>query len=451
MATGQARNDGLTSIAGSWVNRRRFAQGLAATPLVLGAALRGARPSRAQDQVEVKFWTHTHPPMVELNEQLIAQFEAQNPDIKVSYEIIPNVQFGEKMLSSMGTGTGPDVINMDDNQMRSIYVPRGLVQEVDPVALGFGSLDDLEAAYNPGAFEGAMVDGKIYGLPSEFNVTAFVINTAAFEEVGLDPNTPPKTWEEVGAMGQELVVKDGDTLTRRGFDFIYLHQGWYHNQLGTLMLQTGGRYVAEDGATVTVDAPETVAALQIWYDMIYEHQIADPNVASREATVPYQDFLDGKVAMSLFNPWGMGLITDEAAVADNWAIVPLPQVDPNNPVTPLYAYYWAVNAQTTDEAKREAAFRLVSFLAGQPGPWLKNVNFIQPQVGWSELPEAKEFPFFDVWAAEMLKGKFLPVTPEAQEVDNIMKQAIESSVLTGVPPQEALDAAKPQIEAVLEG
>ena len=451
MATGRVRNDGLTSIAGSRVNRRRFAQGLAATPLVLGAALRGARPSRAQDQVEVKFWTHTHPPMVELNEQLIAEFEAQNPDIKVSYEIIPNIQFGEKMLSSMGTGTGPDVINMDDNQMRSIYVPRGLVQEVDPVALGFGSLDDLQAAYNPGAFEGAMVEGKIYGLPSEFNVTAFVINTAAFEEVGLDPNTPPKTWDEVGAMGQELVVKDGDTLTRRGFDFVYLHQSWYHNQLGTLMLQTGGRYVAEDGTTVTVDAPETVAALQIWYDMIYEHQVADPNVASREATVPYQDFLDGKVAMSLFNPWGMGLITDEAAVGDNWAIVPLPQVDPSNPVTPLYAYYWAVNAQTTDEAKREAAFRLVSFLAGQPGPWLKNVNFIQPQVGWSDLPEAQEFPFFDVWAAEMLKGKFLPVTPEAQEVDNLMKQAIESSVLTGVPPQEALDAVKPQIEAVLEG
>ena len=45
---------------------------------------------------------------------------------------------------------------------------------------------------------------------------------------------------------------------------------------------------------------------------------------------------------------------------------------------PLYAYYWAVNAQTTDERKREAAFKLVSFLASQPGPWLKNVNFIQP-------------------------------------------------------------------------
>jgi len=32
-----------------------------------------------------------------------------------------------------------------------------------------------------------------------------------------------------------------------------------------------------------------------------------------------------------------------------------------------------------------------------------------------------------------------------------MQQAIESSILTGVPPQEALEAAAPQIEAVISG
>lgn len=433
----------------SRLSRRRFAQGLAATPLVLGGATRAAAPARAQDKVQITFWTHTHPPMVEQNEAAIAEFMAANPDIEVQYEVIPNMNFAEKMLSSMGTGTGPDVINMDDNQMRATYIPRGLVQEVDPAALGFGSLEELEAAYIPGAFEGATVDGKIYGLPSEFNVTAFAINTAAFEEVGLDPAKPPATWDEVGTMGQELVIRDGDTMTRRGFDFLYLHAGWYHNQLGTLLLQTGGRYVAPDGTTVTVNEPPAVEALQIWYDMIYEYKVADPNVASREATVPYQDFLDGKVAMSLMNPWGMGLITPESAVHEQWAIVPLPQVDPAKAVTPLYAYYWAVNAQTTDERKREAAFKLVSFLASSPGPWLQNVNFIQPRLGWNELEEAKAFPFYEVWAAEMLKGQFLPVTPKGPEIDDIMQQTIESSVLTGVPPQEAMDAAAEQIKAVL--
>jgi ABC-type glycerol-3-phosphate transport system substrate-binding protein len=432
------------------LTRRGFATGLAAAPFA-GAAMH-AVPARAQDEATIQFWFHTHPPMVEQNEAMIASFMEANPGITVEHEVIPNMEFGTKMLTSMGTGTGPDLINMDDNQMRSIYIPRGLVQPVDPAAMGFADMAELEAKYIDGAFAGATVDGdQIYGVPSEFNVTAFAINTAAFEEAGLDPASPPTTWEEVGEMGQALVVRDGDTMTRRGFDFLYLHQGWYHNQLGTLMLQTGGRYVAEDGTTVTVDSPEMVQALQIWYDMVYTYEIADPNVASREATVPYQDFLDGKVAMTLFNPWGMGFFTDETEIGDNWAIVPLPQVNPDAPVNPLYAYYWSINAETTDPAEFEATSKLVAHLSSAPGEWLANVDFIQPVVGWAEQPEAADFQFGEVWASEMLQGQFQPVVPAAEQVDQIMQQTIESSILTGVPPEEALAAAKPQIEAAIAG
>ena len=432
------------------LSRRRFAQGMAASPLALGAlGGLGLGRAAAQDETTVKFWFHTHPPMIEQNETMIAEFEEANPEITIEYEVIPNMEFGTKMLTSMGTGTGPDIINMDDSAMRSIYIPRELVQEVDPAAMGFASLEEFQAKYLPGALEGATIDGKVYGVPSEFNVTAFAINTAAFEEAGLDPASPPKTWQEVGEMGQKLVVMDGDTMTRRGFDFLYLHSGWYHNQLGTLMLQTGGQIVADDGTTVTIADPAAVEALQIWYDMVYTYKIADPNIASREATVPYQDFLDGKVAMTLFNPWGMGFLTEDTVIGENWAIVPLPQVNPDAAVTPLYAYYWSLNAQTTDEAIKNAAGEFVGFLSSEPGQWLQNVDFIQPVVGWASLPEAADFQFGEVWESEMAKGKFLPVVPQAEEVDNIVMQAIELSILTGVEPQEAFDGAKSQIEAAL--
>ena len=436
-------------IANTKITRRRLTQGLAASPLALSGLGLGAARVGAQDATSINFWTHTHPPMVDQIETMITAFEGENPDITINYEVIPNMEFGTKMLTSMGTGTGPDIINMDDAAMRSVYIPRGLVQEVDPVAMGFASLEELQAKYLPGALEGAEVDGKIYGVPSEYNVTAFAINTAAFEEAGLDPANPPKTWDEVGEMGQKLVVMDGDTMTRRGFDFLYLHSGWYHNQLGTLMLQTGGQIVADDGTTVTVADPEAVAALQIWYDMIYKYKIADPNIASHEATVPYQDFLDGKVAMTLMNPWGMGFMTEDTVIGDNWAIVPLPQVNPDAPVNPLYAYYWSLNSLTTDEAKKNAASKFVGYLSSDPGAWLTNVDFIQPVVGWASAPAAAEFQFGEIWESEMAQDKFLPVVPQAEEVDNIMMQAIELSLLSGVEPQEALDGAKSQIEAAL--
>jgi ABC-type glycerol-3-phosphate transport system substrate-binding protein len=452
MAANTTASDRLKNLAGARVNRRRFAQGTVATAATLGTGAALGTSASAQEATTIKYWTHTHPPMVDLNTNLVEQFMADNPDIVVEYEIIPNNEFATKMLASMGTGTGPDIINMDDSQMRSIYIPRGLVQEVDPISLGYESLDDLKAAYIPTALEGSTdADGKVYGVPSEFNVTAMVVNTAAMTEVGLDPATPPATWDEVTEQGQQLVVRDGDLLTRRGFDFVYLHAGWYHNQLGTLMLQTGGRYVAEDGTTVTVNSPEMVEALHIWYDMIYEAQIADPNVANQDATVPYQDFLDGNIAMTMFNPWGMGLITDDSAVGTDWAIAPMPQVDTAAAATPLYAYYWAVNSQTTDEAKKAAAFKLVGYLSSFPDRWLAESAFIQPKIGWEESQAAIEMPFIDVWSAEMLKGKFIPIVPNAEEVDTLMKSALESSLFSGEEPQSALDAVAPQIEDAISG
>jgi ABC-type glycerol-3-phosphate transport system substrate-binding protein len=432
------------------INRRRFTQGVAATAAAVGIAAPNVTSSAAQEQVTIKYWTHTHPPMVALNEELVAAFMVENPDIKVEYEIIPNNEFATKMLTSMGTGTGPDIINMDDNQMRSIYMPRGLVQPVDPVALGFESLDALKAAYIPAALTGASdADGNVYGLPSEFNVTAAIINTAAFEEVGLDPAAPPATWDDVWTQGQQLVVKDGDVLTRRGFGWVYLHAGWYHNQLGTLMIQTGGEYVAEDGTTVTANSPEMVQALGIWHDAIHVHGIEDPNVANTDATVPYQDVIDGNIAMSFFNPWGMGLITEDAAIGDNWAIVPMPQLNPDAAATPLYAYYFAISAQTTDDAKKAAANKLIGYLTSFGDRWLSEVNFIQPKVGWETSEAALAMPFIEVWSSEMLKGQFLPVTPNAEQVDAIMMSAIQSSLLEAVPPQEALDAVVPEIEAAI--
>ena len=434
------------------INRRRLTQGAAATAAAAGIATTGVAKSGAQEQVTIKFWTHTHPPMVALNEELVASFMEENPDIKVEYEIIPNNEFATKMLTSMGTGTGPDIINMDDNQMRSIYIPRGLVQPVDPTSLGYESLDALKAAYIPAALTGATdADGNVYGVPSEFNVTAAIINTAAFEEVGLDPAAPPASWDDVWEQGMQLAVKDGDTLTRRGFGWVYLHAGWYHNQLGTLMLQTGGEYVAEDGTTVTVNSPEMAQALGIWHDAIYVHGIEDPNVANTDATVPYQDVIDGNIAMSFFNPWGMGLITPDSEIGDNWAIVPMPQVDSSAGTTPLYAYYFAINSQTTDEAKKAAANKLVGYLTSFGDRWLSEVAFIQPKVGWESSEAAMAMPFIDVWSSEMLKGQFLPVTPNAEQVDAIMMSTIQSSLLEAVPPQEALDAAVAEIESVISG
>src|SRR5687767_6809926 len=58
-------------------------------------------PSEASAPTTISFWTHTHPPMIEVYEKLIADYEAANPNITVDYQTIPNNEFGTKMLTSL--------------------------------------------------------------------------------------------------------------------------------------------------------------------------------------------------------------------------------------------------------------------------------------------------------------------------------------------------------------
>lgn len=103
------------SFGTSSISHRKFVLGAAAAPLAQSALSSASGTAAVQDKTTITFWTHTHPPMVDLNKILIEQFQEQNPDIEIRYNVIPNNEFATKMLTSMGTGTGPDVINMDDN------------------------------------------------------------------------------------------------------------------------------------------------------------------------------------------------------------------------------------------------------------------------------------------------------------------------------------------------
>src|SRR5690606_19661839 len=93
-------------ITSKTLSRRRFAQGMAASPLALGLSSLKLSSAFAQDTTTVKCWSHTPPPMVTQNETMIAAFQEANPEITIEYEVIPNMEFGTKMLTSMGTGTG---------------------------------------------------------------------------------------------------------------------------------------------------------------------------------------------------------------------------------------------------------------------------------------------------------------------------------------------------------
>lgn len=60
------------------------------------------------------------------------------------------------------------------------------------------------ADIDPDVMNSLKQDGKLYGLPTSNYTMGLLINRKLFEQAGLDPDNPPKTWEEVRAAAKKI-------------------------------------------------------------------------------------------------------------------------------------------------------------------------------------------------------------------------------------------------------
>jgi len=72
----------------------------------------------------------------------------------------------------------------------------------------------IESFY-PAFMENSQTGGKTYGIPFQRSTPVLYWNKEAFAEAGLDPDTPPTTWEETIEMGKKLVKKDSSGNVER--------------------------------------------------------------------------------------------------------------------------------------------------------------------------------------------------------------------------------------------
>ncbi len=100
-------------------------------------------------------------------------------------------------------------------------------------------LDDID----PDVLGTLKHDGKLYGLPTSNYTMGLLINRRLFERAGLDPDDPPKTWEEVRAAARKIAAL-GDGIAGFGEYSAGNTGGWHFT---AQMYSLGGDIVDETG------------------------------------------------------------------------------------------------------------------------------------------------------------------------------------------------------------
>ena len=381
-----------------------------------------------------------------LIEQICADFNAENPDIVVEPVYTGNYDDTvTKIQTAIQGGTPPDVFVSLATQ-RFTMASTGMAMPLDDLIAADG---EEGQAYIDDFLDGFMldsyVDGQIYSIPFQRSTMVLFYNKEAIEEVGLDPEDPPETWEEVVEYGQKLTNEN-----RYGVG-LALNSGsaqWAFTGFCLQNSANGENLMTEDGKQVLFDTPENVEALQFWLDLQNKYQIMAPGIV-QWTDLPTQ-FLAGEVAMIYHTTGNMANINDNAEFEFGTAFLP----GHKRVAAPTGGGNFYISSGISEE-RVQAAWKFIKFATEteRAAQWSLDTGYVATREScfetdliknyYEELPQAKvaydQIPY---------SGPEL-TTYNAAEIWRVLNDNIQAAVVGDATPQEALTAAQEQATEIL--
>jgi ABC-type glycerol-3-phosphate transport system substrate-binding protein len=262
----------------------------AAVGLVLGQAALAADT--------VVFWQFsTRDADIAAWNEAIASFEAANPEIDVEMEIVPWAEQQQRLVTALTTGGLPDV-SMLGNNVVAQFQAAGALAPLDEYFAAYGEEHGYDVAADvwPGDKGYYNLDGKWWASPVIVETRALYYRKDLMEQAGLDPNQPPRTWEEL----IDAAAKITEATDTYGWAApMSLDYFTVQNFMSTY-LSHGARMLNDQGQC-GFDTPEFRQALEI-YTSAYERGVTHPDAPSMPGQAFRRGFLDGNFAMIIDSP-----------------------------------------------------------------------------------------------------------------------------------------------------
>src|SRR4051794_38871633 len=222
-----SRRKFLQSVAGLAGVSLLAACGGATTPSGTAPTAAGAAPAAGAAtaapaaggtaETTVEWWDSETGNDEEITKKMIDTFRQKNPDIKINRAYIAQdqgTQANQKLLTAIAGGNPPDIYKFD-RFIVSQFAAQDFLTDLTDLANKAGVKQE---DYYPFAWEEANYNGKLYALPYDTDTRALWYNKDIFKEAGLDPEKPPTNTTELADISEKLTKKDGNKITRFGFN-----------------------------------------------------------------------------------------------------------------------------------------------------------------------------------------------------------------------------------------
>ena len=249
------------------------------------------------------------------------------------------------------------------------------------------------------------VEGELRSFPFNNSTPLMYVNRDAFEEAGLDPDSPPTDLEEIREAAEELTVTDDDgTVVQYGFGAAVY--GWFIEQF---MARAAVPYCdganGRDGRATEVlfDDPKVIELVE-WWDQMIEDDLAVQ--IGRNTDDGQAAFTSGRAAMTLESTGSLGGFIEQSDFEVGAGYFPL--VGPDDPGGSIIggASLW-VNGEGHSPEEVRGSWEFVQYLLTPEAQsvWHAGTGYLAVDTEGYDGPEAQErseeFPQFSVAASQL--------------------------------------------------
>lgn len=285
----------------------------------------------------------------------IGPFMRMNPDLAVVVE--PNTF--DRTIVQASTGIGPDLIETYSLSDMVAYANAGILLDLTPYAEEYGFSPDTTY---PALRGNITYDGGQYRYPANVASWVLMYNKRMFEEAGIPEPTDSMLWDDFVELVKPLTIRRESGAGFQRFAMVASQQ-----LARDLHFQWGARFFTPDGRRCVLDSPESIAAIEFYVDLMYEHRII-PTPDAEAALAGEGGWGSGELrwfgtergAMLWGSRWMLVQLREYPVLRENLGVVLLPR-PPHGTSTSLAGSRGpGINANSPN---REEALRFLAYLA----------------------------------------------------------------------------------------
>lgn len=360
--------------------------------------------------------------------------KSNTKNIEVQMNIMPWDSLYQKLSTALPVGQGPDIIAFDTARIGTYAKPGALA-----------AIDDL---YSSGGIDSSLIpstlndnlkfEGKYYGVPQNLATLLLYYNKDMFKAAGLDPDSPPKTWDQLADDALKLTrTVNGEQQYGFGMATNNTIPMW-----PIMIWAGGGDIIGQDGRSV-INSKANVATITKWATLIKKDKIAPPTMSGAEIDKLFES---QKLAMYFCGPWTTATL-DKAKV--NYGLAE-PPAGPAGEVTLGDAVAMVMTKSSAHKDQVYDFFKYWSSVNAQV-EWSLGVGY--PLARTDAISDARlaKNPNIAKFSAVSSKAHFyLPQLTNYSKIDSeVITPTLETILLKDVDIQKTLDSAADQMDQLL--